>query len=112
MTRTPKRSVMGWDAAGSQEVQIAVSGSGKLLMSSPPDVENKRGSDCNGSDGDANRVLTLANTALSSNEFVVVNGLVLHADHDYTVSHKSASSTITFLNAIDDSAYIAVRYYT
>ena len=74
--------------------------------------EDKRGSDCSGSSGATNRVLTLTNTQLTfANEFrVFVNGLLLVLDIDYTISHLSASSTITFLNAIFDSAYIFTEY--
>ena len=72
--------------------------------------ENKRGSDCSGSDGAVNRVLTLSNTAMSDYEQVYVNGVHLHPTADYTVTHNAASSTVTFLNAIDDSMYIRVFY--
>jgi len=77
-----------------------------------PATENKAGSDCTGSSGDPNRVLTLTNTSTSSNELVVVDGTVLRKTTNYTVTHKSASSTITFLGNIFDAMTIDVRYYT
>jgi hypothetical protein len=78
-----------------------------------PTQENKDGSDCSGSDGDASRVLTLANTVTSDMgaEIVVVNGLVLHSA-DYTASHLASSSTITFTNKVWDSDKIKVIYFT
>jgi hypothetical protein len=68
-------------------------------------VEDKRGADCSGSDSALNRVLTLANTTLTDKVFVFVNGLILHSA-DVTISHLSASSTVTFLNAVWDTDYI------
>ena len=78
-----------------------------------PKQENKRGSDCSGSDGGTSRVLTLANTASSNMgaELVIVNGVFLHSA-DYTASHLAASSTITFTNPVWDSDYIKVVYFT
>lgn len=67
------------------------------------------GASCTGSDGASNRVLTLSNTSTSANELVVVNRQVLVVAVDYTVSHKSASSTVTFLNAVFDTDNIFVR---
>lgn len=73
-----------------------------------PAKEKKRGSNCNGSDGDQNRVLTLANTNTTTALVVMVDGVFLSEDNDYSVSHKSASSTITFLNRLADNSYIEV----
>jgi uncharacterized membrane protein len=78
---------------------------------SGPQTENKLGSDCTLTDGDVNRVLTLANTSTSANELVVVDGFVLRLTADYTVSHLAASTTITFLGKIWDAQKIDVRYY-
>jgi len=77
-----------------------------------PTTENKLGSDCSGSDGDTGRVLTLTNTALSSQELVAVDGRVLRITTDYAVSHLAASSTITFVDKIFDGMKIDVRYFT
>ncbi len=78
---------------------------------SGPQTEQKAGSDCNGSDGAVNRVLTLSNTTTSANELVVVDGQVYRLTDDYTVSHLAASTTITFKGKIWDSQKIDVRYY-
>lgn len=77
-----------------------------------PHTETKLGSNCSGSDGDANRVLTLANSETSSDELVTLDGIVLSITTDYTVSHKAASSTITFVVKVWDTQKITVRYYT
>lgn len=75
-------------------------------------TESKRGSDCSGTDGTANRVLTLANTSLTTDDgfMVFVGGLRLVPTTEYTVSHLSSSSTVTFLNVVYDSDYIVVSY--
>jgi len=59
------------------------------------------GSDCNGNDGDSNRVL---DTSVGGIFLVVVNNATLHPTNDYTVS----GTEITFLNAIFDDAVISV----
>ena len=74
--------------------------------------ENKAGSDCTGTDGATNRMLTLTNASLSSNEVVVHDRSTLHPTQDYTPNHLSASSTITFLNNVWNDQKIRVRYLT
>ena len=76
-----------------------------------PQTEFHTGADCSGNDGDTNRVLTLQNLSESREELVVVDKMVLEKDQDYTVSHKSSSSTITFLGKIWDNQRIVVRYF-
>jgi len=75
-------------------------------------TESKRGSNCSGTDGTANRVLTLTNTmtTLTGGFSVYVNGLQIVPTTEYTVSHLSASSTVTFLNLVYDADYIVVIY--
>jgi hypothetical protein len=73
--------------------------------------EDKRGSNCSGTDGQQNRILTLANTSLSANEEIRVQGLFLHSDQ-YTINHLSANSTITLLDPTWDEMYITVTYTT
>lgn len=75
-------------------------------------TEQKRGSDCNGIDGATNRVLTLANTALTDNAFfqVFVNGLALVSTTEFTPAHLNSSSTVTFLNPVWNTDYIIVFY--
>lgn len=72
---------------------------------------DKRGSNCSGNNGAANRVLTLGNTSLTTGVIIFVNGTFLHPTHDYTVSHLAASSTITFLNPIWNEDYIDGLYF-
>jgi len=76
--------------------------------------ENKRGSDCSGSEGATGRVLTLANTSLSQSAGfkVFVGGALIHST-DLTISHLATSSTVTFTNKnIFDADYIYVEYFT
>jgi len=76
-----------------------------------PQSEYKLGSDCSGTDGATNRVLTLANTAVSSQERVYLDGVRLQQNTDYTVSHLSASSTITFIVPVWNTQKIQVDYF-
>ncbi|MHA1409341.1 MAG: hypothetical protein ACTSQY_03295 [Candidatus Odinarchaeia archaeon] len=71
-----------------------------------PQTENFRGSDATA------KVITLTNSSLSSKEIVTLNGQVMTITEDYTVSHLAASSTITFVDALDAADFITVRYYT
>jgi len=67
---------------------------------------------CSGADGAANRVLTLTNTALTEGPVSVIMGNTpLVETVDFTVSHKTASSTITFLNALFNGQTLEVKYY-
>lgn len=70
------------------------------------------GSDCSGSSGDSNRVLTISNTGnTTSNSFLVyASGLALSLNVDYTVNHKSSGTEITFLNPLWDDMTIVVQY--
>lgn len=74
---------------------------------------NGTGADCNGSDGDSNRVLTLSNTGLTrqSGFLVYASGLALALTTEYTVSHNNSSTQITFLNPLWDDMTIVVRYF-
>lgn len=75
-------------------------------------TEFKTGADCSGTTGQTGRVLTLANTSLtqSAGFLVFVNGAVKILTTDYTVSHLVASSTVTFIGAINDADTIVVEY--
>ena len=77
-------------------------------------TEHFLGSDCTGSDGGLNRTLTISNTSLTNNNnfLVVVNNSVLHLNRDYTVSHQTSSTIITFLNYLWDEQNIMVQYST
>ena len=73
--------------------------------------ENRLGSECSGSDGATERVLTLVNTSESGSPVSVWVEDQLINPSDYTVSHLSASSTITFDNInINDIDTILVHY--
>ena len=90
---------------------IIVNASGTVLKVSPQE-ENRAGSDCSGSDGATGRVLTLQNTSISGAPVSVwVEGTII-AQADMTISHLSASSTITFDNInVYDTDTIRVMYY-
>lgn len=77
-------------------------------------TENYTGADLSGNDGDANRVLTLANTNLTLSEGfqVFVDGLLQTLNTNYTVSHLDASSTVTFIGYTYDDTPITVNYNT
>lgn len=75
-------------------------------------IENYYGSSCSGTNGTTSRTLTLSNTATTNNNdfFVFVNNSFLHPTIDYTVSHASSSTVITFLNIVWDDQRITVKY--
>ena len=78
-------------------------------------TETFDGSDCTGSSGDLNRVLTLGNTNLTVDQgfLVFVNGLYYTNGTDYSVVHADTETKITFLVAMyDDSAITTVYYQT
>ena len=85
----------------------------KVYISNPltPHTEPYRGSDCTGADEAVNRVLTLANTALSFDEQIILNGQTLTNTVDYTTDHESTTSNMTFLGEIHNTDYISVRYF-
>ncbi len=75
-------------------------------------TENYTGADCTGASGDSNRVLTLANTdkTVQSGLLVFVSGLSISLTSEYTVTHNSTASEITFLNPLWDDTNIIVTY--
>ena len=84
-----------------------------MVSTFSPLSENKHGSDCSGSSGGKNRILTMSNTELTlDNGFMVyASGVALH-EEDYTVSHETENSEITFLNNLWDDQPIKVIYFT
>lgn len=70
------------------------------------------GANCSGSSGQSNRILTLDNTkTTSSSGFLVsVSGLTLSVGSEYTVSHQSSGTSITFLNNLFNDQLIVVNY--
>ena len=79
----------------------------------PWNTENYHGSDCTGSDGDSNRVLTISNTdTTGDNGFMVfADGLGLSNGVHFTASHADADTTITFLKPLWDDMNLVVNYY-
>jgi hypothetical protein len=77
-------------------------------------TENYTGADLSGSNGDANRVLTLNNSAktLSDGFEVYVDGLLQTLTTDYTVVHNAAGSTVTLIDNTYNDTPIVVNYYT
>ena len=71
------------------------------------------GASCSGSDGDANRVLTLSNTELTTLILVYVNGtaLIEGVGKDYKVNHLASNSTVEFLKNLFDAQDITILYY-
>jgi len=84
-------------------------GTGTTSGSSTQTLEQFSGSDCSGSDGDANRVLTTSGVSGASGEvMVVMDGQLLRKTDKYTVS----GDDITFLVKVFDSSGIDIFYVT
>lgn len=79
-----------------------------------PTNENYLGSALSGIDGATGRILTLANTSLtvSNGLEVFVNGVFQTITTNFTVSHLTSSSTITFVGAINNTDRITIIYFT
>ena len=77
-------------------------------------VENRLGSQCSGTSGQPNRVLTLTNVNLTtSDDFAVfVTGKIQSLSIDYTVVHTPTNTKITFLRNISNENPIIVSYET
>ena len=93
---------------------IAINSSGLIQNGTGvyPQKQQSTGADCSGSDGDANRVLTLSNTKTTKQVIVNAGGTFLFETNDYTVTHNSTNSTITFLNKLADNTNIEVIYFS
>ena len=74
-----------------------------------PNTLNKRGSDLSGADGASNRTIdiTTANF-VSAGLDITINGTQLINTVDFTVG----GVTITFINAVDNTDYIRINYFT
>ncbi len=74
--------------------------------------DNKTGANCSGTDGTANRTLTVDNTKLTKQGgfLVVASGLTLALTTEYTVVHATSGTVITFLNRMYDDMTIVVKY--
>ena len=79
-------------------------------MTSTPKTISIAGSGLTGTDGTANRTYTISDTnVLTAGMSIIINGTSLHigSGKDYTVS----STTITFLNIVDDTDVITINYF-
>ena len=85
----------------------------KVYISNPltPHTEAHLGANCDGNTGETDRVLKLANTALSFNEQITLNGQILIDTIDYTTDHESTTSNMTFLGEIYNDDNLSVRYF-
>ena len=102
---------LGFDITANAHRFLQVNSSGTIIKATVQE-ENRAGSDATGSDGATGRVLTLQNTSESGDPFSVWVDDQIIAVVDYTVSHLSASSTITFDNInLFDAQTVRVRYY-
>lgn len=74
---------------------------------------NGTGADCDGSSGDASRVLTLSNTRYTNQSGLLVyaSGLALALTTEYTIVHNNTGTQITFLNRLWDDMTVIVKYY-
>lgn len=75
-------------------------------------TETYLGSDCSGLSGNTNRILTLANSSLTSDEAIYLDGLRLREITQYTASHLSVNSTITIIIPVWNDQLIVVDYFT
>lgn len=71
-----------------------------------PNIDEKTGANCSGTDGEINRTLQLSSTPYVVG-LVFVSGTPIHPTAQFTLS----GDTITFLNKIWDSANITVLYF-
>lgn len=85
-----------------QQNSVTMTLQANAAISATLSIEQFDGSECTGSDGDANRTLTLS--SLSSVSFVAVDTSLLQRTNHYTVS----GSVITFLNRVFDAQKITV----
>ena len=90
-------------------MDIITRGVSPVSVNNVSKTENRLGSECTGATGATNRVLTLANTALSYNVLVYFDGLALH-NSKVIVTNNATSSTIQFLVPVDDDNLIVATY--
>ena len=104
---------MGWDSTKLTGDDITAQDWNELvthLKSQTFVITPKRGSNCSGTDGTANRTLTLNNTSLTDDNkiIIIVNNNALHVNVDFTTAHSATNSVVTFVNKIWDIDYITV----
>ena len=83
------------------------------MVSYTEQQETFTGANASGTDGAVNRVITLSNTGITKQGgfLVYASGLALALSQEYTVSHLSASTTVTFLNPLWDDMTIIIAYF-
>ena len=102
---------LGFDKTANAHKVLLVNSSGTVIKATIQE-ENRAGSDASGIDGALGRVLTLQNTSTSGAPISVWVDDQIIAQADITVSHLSASSTVTFDNInLFDAQTIRVIYY-
>ena len=90
---------------------ILVNSSGTIIKATQQE-ENRLGSECSGSSGATGRVLTLQNSSESGAPIAVWVEQSLRNPANYTLTHNSSSSTLTFDSIeILDADRIKVTYY-
>ena len=96
----------------SGQISVTLVSSTGVAIKATIQEENRAGSEASGVDGATGRVLTLQNTLESGNPSSVWVDDQIIAVADYTISHLSSSSTITFDNInLFDAQTIRVHYY-
>ena len=97
------------DSNGSLYV-VLVNSSGTVIKTSQLE-ETRLGSECSGSEGAVGRILTLTNTSETGAPTTIWIEDQLVAQSDYTATHLTTSSTITFSIGIFNADTIRVKYY-
>jgi len=98
------------DTAKAKKVLLVDASGSSVALLKPVDY-SFLGSDCTGSNGDSNRVLTLANTAKIYNLHAHVNGVRLHESAFTLTNPAGGSATIEFLFAVWDADQLTGDYY-
>ncbi len=90
---------------------ILVNSAGTIIKASQI-FEERLGSECSGSDGNSGRILTLQNTSESGSPVAIWVEGSLRNPANFTFTHNSSSSTVTFDSIeIFDADRIKVSYY-
>lgn len=77
-----------------------------------PSTATNTGGDCSGANAEENRVLTLSNTTLTSDELIFIQGSFVHPEN-YNIVHKTASTEVTFSSVglyNDDKIVVRFKY--
>jgi hypothetical protein len=80
-----------------------------VAVSNNSHIEYYTGTNCSGTDGATNRVLTLANTSITYNVLAYIDGLALHSSR-VTITNNTSSSTIEFSDNVFNDQEIVITY--